>query len=118
MEAVRIMCQLSEAQISKAVERVSAALPANIDDLRGVDELMFMDSIRVCVDFDVDAVGDIKVVGAEMLDSDWEVLDTDSFVFAQYLIPVIDDYNARNREIENQSRQILTERRLQLTVSS
>lgn len=111
MEAVRIMCQLSEAQISKAVGYVSSVLPTNIADLSDVDELMFMDSIRVCVDFDVDALGNLKVLSAEILDRDWDVLDTDSFAFGQYLKPIISDYNARSKESKKQNRQILTDKR-------
>lgn len=111
MEAVRIMCQLSEAQISKAVDYVSSTLPTNVIDLVDIDELMFLDSVRVCVDFDVDARGDVKVLSAEILDRDWEVLDADSFAFAHYLMPILDDYNARSSETKRQAGQILTDRR-------
>ncbi len=116
MEAVRIMCQLSEAQIAKAVSYVSSVLPTDIDDVSDVDELMFMNSVRVCVDFGQDSLGKLKVLSAEILDRDWDILDTDSFAFAQYLQPIIEDYNDRNTEIRKQSRSILTESRsLQLS---
>ncbi len=111
MEAVRIMCQLSEAQIVKAVEYVSSLLPNNIDDVVDVDEVVFTNSVRICVDFDVDFEGNLKVLVAEILDKDWEVLDTDSFVFEQYLKPIISDYNKRSREFIDLDGQILTERR-------
>lgn len=111
MEAVRIMCQLSEAQIVKAVSYVSSILPTNIDDLSDVDELMFMNSVRVCVDFEQDSLGALRVLSAEILNRDWDVLDTDSFAFAQYLDPIIEDYNKRNSEMKKQNRSILSERR-------
>lgn len=111
MEAVRIMCQLSEAQIAKAVSYVSSILPTDIGDVSDVDELMFMNSVRVCVDFEQDSRGRLKVLSAEILNRDWDVLDTDSFAFAQYLQPIIEYYNERNTEMEKQSRSILAEKR-------
>lgn len=112
MEAVRIMCQLSEVQILKAVEYVSSVLPVNVIDIEDVDEIMFMNAIRVCVDFEVDFEGQLKVLNAEILDRDWEVLDTDSFVFGQYLKPIISEYNARRKESFKQGSQILTDGRV------
>lgn len=111
MEAVRIMCQLSEAQIVKAVEYVSSILPSNIADVSNVDEIVFMNSVRICVDFDIDLEGNLKVLVAEILDMDWEILDTDSFVFEQYLKPILSDYNKRSNESMILNGQILTERR-------
>lgn len=111
MEAVRIMCQLSERQISQLVDFVSAKLPTHPDDLNDIDELMLMNSVRVCIDFDIDSMQNIKILSAEILNRDWEVLDTDSFAFNQYLTPIIDDYNKRKEETRKQHKQIRTQRR-------
>lgn len=111
MEAVRIKCQLSEAQISHLVNRVSRLLPPRIDEVSDIDELMLMDSVRVCVDFDIDSFGDLKVLSAEVLNRDWDILDADSFAFSQYLSPVIDDYNRREKDARRQNRQIGRQRR-------
>ena len=54
MEAVRIICLLSESQLRGLVDRVSSLLSPRIDEVSDIDELMLMDSVRVCVDFDVD----------------------------------------------------------------
>lgn len=102
MEAVRIMCQLSEAQITHLVDRVSSLLSPRIDEVGNIDELMLMNSIRVCVDFDVDSLGNLLVLSAEVLNRDWDLLDADSFAFGQYLASVIDDYNRRGKEARRQ----------------
>ena len=111
MEAVKIMCQLSEAQINQLVEFVSARLPARLDELSDIDELMFMGTVRICVDFEVDALGELRLLSAEVLNRDWDILDTDSFAFEQYMMPVVDDYNRRRRDARRQHRQIRNERR-------
>lgn len=106
MEAVRIMCQLSEAQISHLVNRVSSLLSPRVDEVSDIDEVMLMGSVRVCVDFSVDWQKNLVLLSAELLDRDWDVMDADSFAFTQYLQPVIDDYNRRGKEARQQHRQM------------
>lgn len=110
LQPVQIMCVLTTTQIEQMVSQVSSYLPAQLDDLNDIDELVFNDSFRMCVDFDIDALGNVKVLCAEVLNRDWDVLESDSFAFSQYLEPVIQDYNKSSKELTKQEEDIRNER--------
>lgn len=95
---VDILCHLSQKQIEHAVQHVAKQLPNDLYDLCDIDELMYNDTVRVCVDFNIDALGSLIIEAAEILDIDWNLLESDSFAFRQRLDEIIDDYNKQNQQ--------------------
>lgn len=112
LQPVQIMCVLTQKQIEDVVNYVSKSLPNNLkDDLSDIDELMYNDSIRVCVDFGIGIFGDLEIEAAEILNSDWDVLENDSFAFSQRLKTVIEDYNLQHKGAYNQAIEIQSDQR-------
>lgn len=74
-----------------------------------IDELMYNDTIRVCVDFNIDPLGALTIEAAEILNSNWDVLESDSFAFRQRLDKVISDYNENAFQSYAQASQIREE---------
>lgn len=111
LNPVSIMCELTQAQIEHLVNYVSDNLPIRLDELNDIDELMFGENIRLCVDFEVDGLSNIVVADAEVLDRDWDVLHSDSFALMHYLQPVVDRFNRYRKKVISQSHEIQADRR-------
>lgn len=108
---VQIMCQLTQSQIEYLVKYVADKLPIRLDELSDIDELMLSGSIRLCVDFEVDALDNILIAEAEVLDRDWDVLCTDSFALRYYLQAEVDRFNRYRKQAIRQSLEIRNDRK-------
>lgn len=106
LNPVTVMCQLSQSQIEHLVCHVATKLPIRLDELTDVDEELLPEEVRVCVDFEVDALDNVRVEAAEILNADWDVMHTDSFVFRSYLEPEVERFNAYRKQAIGQSKQI------------
>lgn len=109
LNPVPIMCQLTQWQIQHLATHVADNLPFRLDELEDVDQLMFGDSIRLCVDFDVDALNNVTVSEAEIFDRDWDILHTDSFALLHYLEPMVERYNLYRQQAVAQCRDVQRE---------
>lgn len=109
LNPVPIMCQLTQWQIEHLAAHVADSLPFRLDELEDIDELMFGDSIRLCVDFEVDTMNNIIVSEAEILNKDWDILHTDSFALRHYLVPMVERYNQYRHQAISQCRDIRRE---------
>lgn len=103
---VEIKCFLTQEQIENVVGYVSKSLPNNLENLSDIDELMYDNAIRVCVDFEIGIFGDLEIKAAEILNSDWDVLKSDSFALSQRLEAIVNDYNRQYKESYNQAIEI------------
>lgn len=104
---VQVNCVIPQSYIEGAVKYVSSCLPSQLCDLNDIDEPMFDDRIRVCVDFEIASFDSIEIKAAELLNEDYDVLHLESAIFRSLLESVISDYNARHKEAVKQGYEIL-----------
>ena len=110
INSLETICTLTGRQMDEIVKYVSDSLPGSLTDVSDIDTLMFGNSIRLCVDFRKGLLGELELKAAEILDSDWEVWECDTFVFNQRLHQLVDEYNRQHHESYHQAVDILKDR--------
>ena len=111
LNPVHVMCQLTQLQIENLVQYVIDNLPIRLDELSDIDEPMPDSDIRLCIDFDIDAQDNVVVAEAEILNHDWDVLHTDSYVLSHYLESKVEHFNRHRKMAIAQSYDIRREER-------
>jgi len=108
MGVLKINCFCEEYQLDDIMNYVSCYL-ANTDHVNIHDIDMEFDSVRVCINFET-FMDSVKIISAEILDSDWDLLYEDTAVLNSRLRPVVKKYNRDHTQLITQARQIRSER--------
>jgi hypothetical protein len=111
MATLKINCYCSEEQMQIIIDRVLHFISIHdIDDLPDFDDTI--EGVRVCVDFNY-FLGkiSIKESGAEILNSDWDILNEDTAVFSSRLKEELEKLNIENEKRYRQALEIAKEER-------
>lgn len=108
MGALKIDCYCNETQMEKMVSMVTKHLSqSDRSEISDFDDVI--DDVRVCAEFET-YMDSVVLKTAEVLDSDWDLLDEDSAVLASRLRSILDEYNRSNKEIIYQAHHVLADR--------
>ncbi|WP_165022222.1 hypothetical protein [Dysgonomonas sp. ZJ279] len=108
MGALKIECYCDEKKMSDILSMVENHLQES--DIRELSDLdKEIGGIRICVDFNT-YMDEVKLKGAEILDSDWDLLYEDTAVLNSRLKKVISDFNINWHKVVAQAYDVKSDR--------
>jgi len=102
MAALEIQCFLNEGQMNALTDYVSDKLfRTSKEEVEDIDTCFDTMAVRLCVEFAI-GLENVDIKQAEILDSDWNVIDSDSAVLRSRLNEIISAYNYSDNELKRQ----------------
>ncbi|HCO67489.1 MAG TPA: hypothetical protein DIT04_07020 [Dysgonomonas sp.] len=98
MAALKITCFLDETQMTSLTDFISRQLfGCTKDEIEDIDTCFDTMNIRLCVEYSI-GLETIELRQAEILDSDWNLIDADSAVLRSRLRRMIENYNYTQKQ--------------------
>lgn len=101
MAALKIQCFLNETQMTTLIDFISRQLfKCRKDEIEDIDTCFDTMNIRLCVEFAA-GLESVRLKQAEILDKEWNIIDSDSAVLRSRLHRVINDYNCTEKQLSS-----------------